>query len=67
MSSLLTKLFICSILANQHVESLQGQSRLIGQQRDELQSKLSAVEDREQKHAAALRNLQAVLEQFQRG
>ncbi|XP_052122352.1 thyroid receptor-interacting protein 11 isoform X2 [Frankliniella occidentalis] len=55
-----------SILANQHVESLQGQSRLIGQQRDELQSKLSAVEDREQKHAAALRNLQAVLEQFQR-
>ncbi|KAK3913989.1 Thyroid receptor-interacting protein 11 [Frankliniella fusca] len=55
-----------SILANQHVESLQGQSRLIGQQRDELQSKLSAAEDREQKHAAALRNLQAVLEQFQR-
>jgi len=56
-----------SIRANQHVETLQGQSKLIGQQRDELQAKLSAAEDRGQKTAAALRNLQAVLEQFQRG
>ncbi|XP_069698547.1 thyroid receptor-interacting protein 11 isoform X2 [Periplaneta americana] len=55
-----------SIRANQHVESLQGQARLIAQQRDEIQQKLSAAEDQVQHHSAALRNLQIVLEQFQK-
>ncbi|KAJ9580382.1 hypothetical protein L9F63_003958, partial [Diploptera punctata] len=49
-----------NIRANQHVESLQGQARLIAQQRDELQQKLSASEDLIQHHTAALRNLQIV-------
>jgi len=56
-----------SIRANQHVESLQGQARLIAQQRDEIQLKLSAAEDQIHHHSAALCNLQIVLEQFQKG
>jgi len=55
-----------SIRANQHVESLQGQARLIAQQRDEIQLKLSAAEDQIHHHSAALCNLQIVLEQFQK-
>jgi len=49
------------------VESLQGQARLIAQQRDDIQQKLSAAEDQIHHHLAALRNLQIVLEQFQKG
>nr|CAD7429739.1 unnamed protein product [Timema monikensis] len=56
-----------SIRANQQVETLQGQARLIAQHRDDIQQKLSAAEDQVHKHSAALRNLQAVLEQFQKG
>ncbi|GLH12312.1 Thyroid receptor-interacting protein 11, partial [Gryllus bimaculatus] len=55
-----------NIRANQQVETLQEQARLIAQQRDDVQLKLSAAEDQVGKHSAALRNLQAVLEQFQR-
>ncbi|CAG2068818.1 unnamed protein product, partial [Timema podura] len=36
------------------------------QHRDDIQQKLSAAEDQVHKHSAALRNLQAVLEQFQK-
>ena len=49
------------------MESLQGQARLIAQQRDEIQLKLSAAEDQIHHHTAALCNLQIVLEQFQKG
>jgi hypothetical protein len=56
-----------SIRANQHVESLQGQTRFMAQQRDDLQLKLSAAEDQIHHHLAALCNLQIVLEQFQKG
>ncbi|XP_075211905.1 uncharacterized protein LOC142319004 isoform X2 [Lycorma delicatula] len=55
-----------SIRANQQVETLQAQARLMAEQRDKIQSQLSASEDRIQKQAAALTNLQIVLEQFQR-
>ena len=56
-----------SIRANQQVETLQQQMSLIVQQRDEIQSKLSAAEDKVLSHTASLTNLQIVLEQFQRG
>lgn len=56
-----------SIRANQQVETLQQQISLIVQQRDEIQSKLSAAEDKVLSHTASLTNLQIVLEQFQRG
>ncbi|XP_063705883.1 thyroid receptor-interacting protein 11 isoform X2 [Culicoides brevitarsis] len=55
-----------NIRANQQVEVLQNQYKLLVQQRDEISAKLSAAEDREEKHQAALTNLQCVLEQFQR-
>lgn len=56
-----------SIRANQQVETLQQQMALIVQQRDEIQKKLSAAEDKVLAHGASLTNLQIVLEQFQRG
>lgn len=56
-----------SIRANQQVETLQQQMSLIVQQRDELQIKLSAADDKVLSHTASLTNLQIVLEQFQRG
>ncbi|XP_043279342.1 thyroid receptor-interacting protein 11-like isoform X2 [Venturia canescens] len=55
-----------SIRANQQVETLQQQMALIVQQRDEIQAKLSAAEDKVLSHTASLTNLQIVLEQFQR-
>ncbi|CAD6204984.1 GSCOCG00003085001-RA-CDS, partial [Cotesia congregata] len=55
-----------NIRANQQVETLQQQMTLLAQQRDEIQNKLSAAEDKVQSHSAALTNLQIVLEQFQR-
>ncbi|XP_063981202.1 thyroid receptor-interacting protein 11-like isoform X2 [Diachasmimorpha longicaudata] len=55
-----------SIRANQQVETLQQQMTLIVQQRDDIQSKLSAAEDKVAAHTASLTNLQIVLEQFQR-
>lgn len=54
-----------NVRANQHLESLQSQIKLISVQRDDLQAKLSAAEDEVQKHAASLTSLQIVLEQFQ--
>lgn len=56
-----------SIRANQQVETLQQQMALIVQQRDDIQAKLSAAEDKVLSHTASLTNLQIVLEQFQRG
>ncbi|XP_034938260.1 thyroid receptor-interacting protein 11-like [Chelonus insularis] len=55
-----------SIRANQQVETLQQQMALIIQQRDDIQNKLSAAEDKVLAHTASLTNLQIVLEQFQR-
>ncbi|XP_011298420.1 thyroid receptor-interacting protein 11 [Fopius arisanus] len=55
-----------SIRANQQVETLQQQMTLIIQQRDDIQAKLSAAEDKVAAHTASLTNLQIVLEQFQR-
>jgi len=54
-----------NVRANQHLESLQSQIKLISLQRDDLQAKLSAAEDEVQKHQASLTSLQIVLEQFQ--
>ena len=56
-----------SIRANQQVETLQQQMSLIIQQRDDIQNKLSAAEDKILASTASLSNLQFVLEQFQRG
>lgn len=58
--------FFFSIRANQHAETLQTSYSLLTQQRDELNRKLGQAEDREQKHKAALINLQCALEQFQK-
>lgn len=60
-------LFVHSIRANQHAETLQAQYALVVQQRDELVQKLTLAEDRESKNQAALTNLQCALEQFQNG
>lgn len=57
----------CSIRANQQVESLSSQCRLLTEQKERLQAQLAAAEDKLHKQAAALTNLQIVLEQFQRG
>ncbi|XP_058129584.1 putative leucine-rich repeat-containing protein DDB_G0290503 [Anopheles coustani] len=54
-----------SIRANQHAETLQTQYQLLLQQRDELNAKLGAADDRDQKNQASLTNLQCALEQFQ--
>lgn len=56
-----------NIRANQQVETLQHQVALITQQRDQIQSKLSAAEDTILLQSASLTNLQIVLEQFQQG
>lgn len=56
-----------SVRANQQVETLQQQLALMVQQRDELQRKISAAEDKVLSYSASLTNLQLVLEQFQRG
>ncbi|XP_066256497.1 thyroid receptor-interacting protein 11-like [Euwallacea similis] len=55
-----------SIRANQQVESLQNQLQTIVGQREELRKKISDLEDVNGKQAAALANLQLVLEQFQK-
>lgn len=55
-----------NIRANQQVETLQTQLQLVGVQRDELRMRMSDMEDENNKHAAALTNLQLVLEQFQK-
>ncbi|CAH0718359.1 unnamed protein product, partial [Brenthis ino] len=54
-----------SIRANQEVETLRNQIKLLEKQREEVQSKLSDAEDAKSKSEAALTNLQVVLEQFQ--
>lgn len=56
-----------SIRANQQVETMQQQMALIVQQRDDIQNKLTAAEDKILSSTASLSNLQFVLEQFQRG
>jgi len=56
-----------SIRANQQVETLQQQIALIAQQRDNIQAKLSAAEDKILLQSVSLTNLQVVLEQFQQG
>ncbi|CAK9826433.1 Thyroid receptor-interacting protein 11 [Anthophora retusa] len=55
-----------NIRSNQQVETLQQQMTLIVQQRDDIQNKLSAAEDKILSQTASLSNLQIVLEQFQR-
>ncbi|XP_072752797.1 uncharacterized protein [Anoplolepis gracilipes] len=54
-----------NIRANQQIETLQQQIALITQQRDHIQTKLSATEDNILLQSASLTNLQIVLEQFQ--
>lgn len=56
-----------SIRANQQVEALQNQIQLLTSQRDELRKKISDAEDENSRQAAALTNLNFVLQQFQRG
>lgn len=56
-----------SIRANQQVEVLQKQVQSLTSQREELRKKVSDCEDENNKKAAALANLQFVLEQFQKG
>lgn len=55
-----------NIRANQQVEALQKQLQLVTSQRDELRKNISDAEDANNKQAAALTNLQFVLEQFQK-
>ncbi|XP_053620600.1 thyroid receptor-interacting protein 11-like isoform X2 [Plodia interpunctella] len=54
-----------SIRANQEVETLRNQIKLLERQREEVQARLSEAEDARSKSEAALTNLQVVLEQFQ--
>ncbi|CAB3236611.1 unnamed protein product [Arctia plantaginis] len=54
-----------SIRANQEVETLRNQIKLLEKQRDEVQARLSEAEDAKNRSEAALTNLQVVLEQFQ--
>lgn len=56
-----------SIRANQQVEALQNQIQLLTSQRDELRQRISDAEDENNRQAAALTNLNFVLQQFQRG
>lgn len=55
-----------SIRANQQVESLSKQIRTLTEQKDKLTAQVATAEDKLHKQAAALTNLQIVLEQFQR-
>lgn len=55
-----------SIRANQQVESLQSQLQSVIQERDSLRKQISDAEDENTKQAAALANLQFVLEQFRK-
>ncbi|KAJ2939076.1 hypothetical protein O0L34_g10265 [Tuta absoluta] len=54
-----------SIRANQEVETLRNQIKLLEKQREEVQARLSDAEDARSRSEAALTNLQVVLEQFQ--
>ncbi|GBP29635.1 Thyroid receptor-interacting protein 11 [Eumeta japonica] len=54
-----------SIRANQEVETLRNQIRLLEKQREEVQARLSEEENSRLRNEAALTNLQIVLEQFQ--
>ncbi|XP_037876051.1 thyroid receptor-interacting protein 11 [Bombyx mori] len=54
-----------SIRANQEVETLRNQIKLLEKQREEVQGRLSEAEDARSRSEAALTNLQVVLEQFQ--
>ncbi|KAJ0170635.1 hypothetical protein K1T71_014006 [Dendrolimus kikuchii] len=54
-----------SIRANQEVETLRNQIKLLEKQREDVQAKLSEAEDARSRSEAALTNLQVVLEQFQ--
>ncbi|CAH2061729.1 unnamed protein product, partial [Iphiclides podalirius] len=54
-----------SIRANQEVETLRNQIKLLEKQREEVQARLSEAEDVRSRSEAALTNLQVVLEQFQ--
>ncbi|XP_052742860.1 thyroid receptor-interacting protein 11 isoform X2 [Bicyclus anynana] len=54
-----------SIRANQEVETLRNQIKLLEKQREEVQAKLSEADDARSRSEAALTNLQVVLEQFQ--
>ncbi|KAJ8920016.1 hypothetical protein NQ315_006547 [Exocentrus adspersus] len=55
-----------SIRANQQVEALQNQLQAVVNERDSLRGRISDAEDLNSKQAAALTNLQFVLEQFQK-
>ncbi|XP_028160857.1 thyroid receptor-interacting protein 11-like isoform X1 [Ostrinia furnacalis] len=54
-----------SIRANQEVETLRTQIKLLEKQREEVQARLSEAEDARSRSEVALTNLQVVLEQFQ--
>ncbi|XP_063630458.1 thyroid receptor-interacting protein 11 [Cydia splendana] len=54
-----------SIRANQEVETLRNQIKLLEKQREEVQARLGEAEDARGRSEAALTNLQVVLEQFQ--
>ncbi|XP_068624368.1 thyroid receptor-interacting protein 11-like [Battus philenor] len=53
------------IRANQEVETLRNQIKLLEKQREEVQARLSEAEDFKSRSEASLTNLQIVLEQFQ--
>ncbi|XP_047513867.1 thyroid receptor-interacting protein 11-like [Pieris napi] len=54
-----------SIRANQEVETLRNQIKLLEKQREDVQSRLSEADDVRSRSEAAITNLQVVLEQFQ--
>lgn len=55
-----------SILANQQVEALREQTKVLALQRDEARTRLGDAEEQVHKQVVALRNLQTVLDKFQR-
>ncbi|BES88633.1 thyroid hormone receptor interactor 11 [Nesidiocoris tenuis] len=55
-----------NIRANQQVESLTQQVKLLTEHKEKLEGELSKAEDNHQKQNAVITNLQAVLHQFQR-
>ena len=57
----------CSHQTHEQLERLQEQLQSMEGERDHALQQLAMAQEKAEQHATALRNLQAVLEQFQRG
>ena len=56
-----------SLQAREQVAAMEEQLRVMADQRDKAVLQLSTAQEEAESNSAALRNLQTVLEQFQRG